>query len=106
MVVDAPPVSHIPSLQPTDDEQIVHRPASQARIDDTPPPPPPTHTSPPPQIAALLADIAKWHEADASVFHSASRAELTSLPPSSVAHVQAYQLGINLDSLIQSLPNA
>ena len=110
MVVDAsaPPIFPVPSLRPTDDEQVVLRPASLAQVEDTPPPPPlpPSCLDPPLQIAAILADIAKWRGANASVFHSASRADLTSLPPHSVAHAWAYELGINLDTLIQSMPNA
>jgi len=103
MVVDAPgPSSLVPSSQP--DAQAAFRPGSQARIDDLPPPPIPR--SAPPAIAALLEDRAKWGEADASTFSSASRTELTSLPPHSAAHVRAFQLGIDLQTLIQSLPNA
>jgi len=94
MVVDAsaPPIFPIPSSQPTNDEQVVLRPAPLAQVKDTLPPPPlpPSRLDLPPQIAAILADIAKWHGANASAFHSASCTDLTLLPPHSVAHAWAY----------------
>ena len=108
MVIDAPTPSLIPvpPSQPTNNEQVVFCPPPLAQVNGMPPPPPPSCLSPPPQIAAILADIAKWGRANASDFHSASHADLTSLPPHSVAHAQAFELDINLDTIIQSLPNA
>jgi len=106
MAVDGPSLNtHIPSSQPTDNEHSVFRLASQAWVDSTPPALQATSRSPPLAVAAILADIAKWARADHSNFDTTSQAELTALPPHSVAHTQAFELGINLDQLIQSLPN-
>jgi len=106
MAIDGPSLNtHIPSSQPTDNKHSTFHLASQAWVDLTPPAPQATSCSPPPAVATILANIAKWARADHSNFDTASQAELTALPPHSVAHTQAFELGINLDQLIQSLPN-
>jgi len=68
MAVDQPiPQTAIPSSQPTDDEQVVFRPA---QIDDSCPP---AECIPPPAIADLVTEMKKWSSVkDPSFFSSLS----------------------------------
>jgi len=101
MIVD-PPILHtnVPSSQPTDDEQIVFRPAAAL-------------TSPPPQervipagLAAIIADMKRFDPiTDPSYFRSLPIDELLSL--SEYGRAKAFSLGIeSIPDLVQSMTNA
>ena len=105
MMVDAHSVAPtVPPSQPSDDEQIVFRPATAAAQIDDPPKP---ATLPNLSAGALLhTEMQRWHSATLEYFRSLSVAELTSLPPNGLAHMRAFQLGTSIADIIKSLPNA
>ena len=107
MIVDqpVPPITALPSSQPTDDEQIVFKPASPkgksaARIDDTPPPP----KAAPLHLTTYLNDMAKWNMvSDPLFFSSLTTDELWNI--SEYGNAKAYSLGVSITDLLQSHTN-
>jgi len=107
MIVDqpVPPVTGLPSSQPTDDEQIAFHPASPkgksaVRIEDTPPPP----KAAPLHLTAYLQDMNKWNAvSDPSFFSSLTTDELRNI--SEYGDAKAYSLGVIITDLIQSRTN-
>jgi len=113
MVVDQPipPLTSIPSSQPTNDKQIVFKPTSPkgksaARIDNTPPPPVSKPLScAPVYIQTLLAELQRWREVtDPTYFSSLSDVEIKNI--SDTGHCRAFELGVDLTDLLQSRTNA
>ena len=99
MVIDAPiPSTHIPSSQPTDDETVVQRPP---RVDDSPRPAPTTTSG-----VQASADLQKWSAATVEDFRTLTLTEIETWPSWHPAHMRAFQLGINIDTLIADLTNA
>ena len=100
MVVDNPiPPSHVRSSQPTDDEEVVFRPA---RIDDSPRPAPPTSLSTGADAAALLA---KWSGISLDDIRALPLDELKAINDNSnhIAHMRALQLGTSISTVLESL---
>ena len=98
MVVDQPvPPTNIRSSQPTDDEEVVFRPA---RIDDSPRPGPSSALS---DGAAIRAELAKWSFMSLDDLKNIPLDELKALPESSLTHMRAVQLGTSIQTVIESL---
>jgi len=100
MVVDPPlPHTDVPSSQPTDDEQIVFRPAAK------PASPPPTERVAPACLTSILADMKRFDPiTDPAYFRSLSIDDLLSL--SEYGRAKAFSLGIHsIPDLIQSMTN-
>jgi len=100
MVVDPPiPPTDVPSSQPTDDEQIVFRPADGPAL-----PPPKEHVAPA-SLAGILADMKRFDPiTDPNYFRSLLIDDLHSL--SEYGCAKAFSLGIeSIPDLIQSLIN-
>jgi len=100
MVVDPPILpTAVPSSQPTDDEQIVFRPAA------APASPPPRERVPPACLTSILADMKRFDLiTDPNYFRSLSIEDLRSL--SDYGCAKAFSLGIlSIPDLIQSMTN-
>jgi len=100
MIVDPPILpTAIPSSQPTDDEQIVFRPAAK------PATPPPRERVAPAGLTSILADMKRFdHITDTAYFRSLSIDDLRSL--SEYGCAKAFSLGIeSIPDLIQSMTN-
>ena len=100
MVVDKPvPPSHLRSSQPTDDEEVVFRPA---RVDDSPRPAPSTSLSAGAEAAALLA---KWSGISFDDIRALPLDELKTIEsnPNHIAHMRALQLGTTIATVLESL---
>jgi len=100
MIVDPPILpTAILSSQPTDDEQIIFRPAAG------PASPPPRERVVPAGLASVLADMKRFDPiTDPTFFRSLSIDELRSL--SEYGHAKAFSLGIeSIPDLIQSMTN-
>ena len=100
MVVDSIPIPHVPSSQPTDDEQVVYAPPSQARADGEQAP---VQRIPPAAIAPIVAELNKWSQATADTFSCLSLDELNNL--SDIGLAKAFDLGVNVQTLISTLIN-
>ena len=100
MMVD-PPIPHtsVPSSQPTDDEQIVFRPARAAAS------PAPAERVPNPMSPAFLsAELRRFGVIDdPAYFRTLSIAELRNLSAPGIG--RAYELGVHIPDLIQSMTN-
>ena len=100
MVIDKPvPPTDICSSQPTDDEEVVFRPA---RIDDSPRPAPSTSLSVGADFAALLA---KWSGISLEDIRTLPLDELKAIErnPNHIAHMRALQLGTTIATVLESL---
>ena len=98
MIIDNPvPLTNAPSSQPTDDEQVVFRPA---RVDDSPRPTPAASFS---EGASLRAELAKWSFMSLDDLKAIPLDELRALPDSSLAHMRAVQLSTSIQTVIESL---
>ena len=100
MVVDKPvPPTDVRSSQPTDDEEVVFRPA---RVDDSPLPAPSTSLSAGAETAALLA---KWSGISLDDIRALPLDELKAIEanPNHIAHMRALQLGTSISTVLESL---
>ena len=100
MMVDKPvPPSHVRSSQPTDDEEVVFRPA---RVDDSPCPVPSTSLSAGAEAAALLT---KWSGISFEDIRALPLDELKAIGgnPNHIAHMRALQLGTTITTVLESL---
>jgi len=111
MMVDKPipPLTALPSSQPTDDEQIIFHPSSPkgksaACIDDTLPTAPQKPLTFPPSLQAITDELKCWRKiTDCSYFSLLSTDKLRNL--SDYGHLKALELNVDIPNLIQSRTN-
>lgn len=100
MVVDKPvPPTDVRSSQPTDDEEVVFRPA---RVDDSPRPAPSASFS---TGVDANATLAKWSGISLEDIQTLPLDELRSIvnDQNHIAHMRAFQLGTSIKTVLESL---